>query len=207
MKRGTDWFRLCAALFVLSSLCSMAQTGEPFDHFMTAFPLTGVHTNTECTACHIGGQFKGTPAECAQCHDGSRAQGKPQTHVRTSSACDDCHTTSNFTTARFDHTEATSACEACHDRAFATDRSPRHTLFTVECDLCHPSTLSWGLSRFNHVAVVGVCESCHEHVTTDKRVEDSVTDERCDACHDRFSGQVAQFERRGVESRSTEREG
>ena len=39
-----------------------------FNHNNTNFPLTGLHTNVQCNACHVNGVYKGTPANCYTCH-------------------------------------------------------------------------------------------------------------------------------------------
>ena len=94
-----------------------ADTNEGFDHFTTGFPLTGRHELTECSGCHLAGQFKGTPMECTLCHNNSRAPGKHPQHIMSSNICDDCHTTYSWRGARFDHSDVIGSCDSCHNNS------------------------------------------------------------------------------------------
>ena len=94
---------LSGSLLFVNSSTHAADEVESFDHFTTGFPLTGKHQFLDCSSCHIGGMFKGTPLECYLCHNNSRAPGKHPEHMNSSNICDDCHTTDTWLGARFDH--------------------------------------------------------------------------------------------------------
>ena len=62
-------FILITILLALNFPIQAAEEIEGFDHFTTGFPLLGRHEFLDCSSCHIGGQFKGTPLVCELCHD------------------------------------------------------------------------------------------------------------------------------------------
>jgi hypothetical protein len=92
-----------------------------FDHNLSAFPLTGAHSNQPCTACHIGGVFKETPTACASCHN------EPAYHAGLfGTNCATCHSTSNWNgtytgphTFPMQHGSANGACATCHPSTLA----------------------------------------------------------------------------------------
>ena len=112
--------RIALSIMLLALLNPSTQAAnqvDGFDHFTTGFPLTGKHEFIDCSSCHIGGQFKGTPMECVLCHNNSRAPGKHAEHVASSNICDDCHTTKTWRGARFDHIGIFSPCDTCHNNS------------------------------------------------------------------------------------------
>ncbi len=104
-----------------------------FDHSKSAFPLTGKHTSTTCTKCHVNNVFKGTPTNCYACHaSNDRHGGKYGTN------CAACHSTSAWRPATFDHTfpldhgeSGTVACATCH---------PGGNTSSYTCFGCHEHT-------------------------------------------------------------------
>ena len=96
-----------------------------FDHNSTAFPLTGKHTQLNCSLCHQPGQYKGTPTDCGSCH------GEPTFHVGAfGTNCAQCHTTSGWTPAPFIGTHPTRSGENLLKHHGAT------------CKTCHTSTVN-----------------------------------------------------------------
>ncbi len=161
-----------------------AEKVESFDHFTTGFPLTGRHEFIDCSSCHLGGQFKGTPMECGLCHNDSRAPGKHPQHFPSSIFCDNCHTDNTWTNARFDHSDFNGACESCHNGITAIGKSPDHILSTQACEDCHNTIVFDRVSRVDHAAVMGVCTSCHNGViAVGKHPTHVQTTSECDACH------------------------
>ena len=96
----------------------------------------------DCTECHVGGQYTGTPTDCYACHrvdyEGTtdpdhQAQALPH-------ACEQCHTTSTWQGARIDHafpiysgahTQGVwDSCNTCHNNP--ADRN------AFDCLVCHP---------------------------------------------------------------------
>ena len=57
------------------------------------FPLQGAHLTAQCTDCHQGGRFGGTPTACVGCHRGEYDRATEPLHRanRMSTACDQCH--------------------------------------------------------------------------------------------------------------------
>ncbi len=92
-----------------------------FDHQLSRFPLTGAHRDTACTACHINGQYVGTPTACFQCH------GEPSFHAGLFGLdCALCHSTSAWRPASFNgphsfpmnHGGAGGTCSNCHTNGY-----------------------------------------------------------------------------------------
>ena len=119
-------------------------------HAKTALPLTGSHTETECSACHLepdnGGArvFHNTPSRCEQCHDdahtgffdagalaapaGENAASANSGTPGANGTCAHCHQTTEF-----------------HDKAASTFDHARWTGFEIagahaqsQCEACHP---------------------------------------------------------------------
>jgi hypothetical protein len=145
-----------------------ATMASDFDHLATGFPLTGGHSRQECEACHLQGQFKGTPRQCERCHvqGSNRALTfKPNTHVQTTRPCDQCHT-SNVTWlgARFDHVGVVpGGCPTCHNGVSQMGKpTSGHPVTTLPCDSCHRST-AWLPAYFDHNGVAAHdCTRCHD---------------------------------------------
>ena len=59
------------------------------------FPLTKGHAISDCTKCHIAGNFSNTPTDCIACHqtDFDNAQSPNHQTANFSTNCIDCHTT------------------------------------------------------------------------------------------------------------------
>lgn len=93
--------------------CHSADTwfGAKFDHLkFTGFALTGMHATLDCTACHIGGKFQGTPADCYSCHTKDYATTNNPPHAQAgfvTGMCATCHDTTSWFDATFDHNKST----------------------------------------------------------------------------------------------------
>ncbi|MCB9899581.1 MAG: hypothetical protein H6825_16360 [Planctomycetes bacterium] len=136
--------------------------GAFFDH--TSWPLTGAHSGTDCTACHVGGVYQGTPTDCVACHQSDYDGTDDPDHAAAGFAttCDDCHATGGWAGAFFTHpmwplTGAHSAvdCAQCHVGGVYGGTS-------TDCVSCHQSDYD-GASDPNHVAsgFPTTCEDCH----------------------------------------------
>ncbi|MBI5944761.1 MAG: hypothetical protein HY864_10370 [Chloroflexi bacterium] len=179
-----------------------------FNHANSAFPLTGKHTSVNCTACHINGQFKGTPMDCASCHAKNDPHGG-----KLGSQCSECHTTNGWMPTTFDHKNSnfqltgkhtTVTCAQCHKDKFfvgtptacsschgSTD--PHSGALGAQCETCH-TTAAWKPTTFNHAnsafKLTGkhttvLCAACH------KDMKFKGTPTTCFACHaanDRHGG-------------------
>lgn len=166
-----------------------------FDHSKAVFPLSGKHATVDCTACHVNGQFKGTPTDCYSCHaKDDHHQGQFGTD------CGACHTPGGWLPATFDHSKSpfpltgahvTLACTACHPngrfQGTPTACSGCHPdpayhagLFGTLCDQCH-STSGWIPAKFNGPHSFPTshggsnsCQNCHPN---------SLASYTCTNCH------------------------
>jgi len=196
---------MALSLSVFSMLAVAAQqdvdqTTRDFNHARTGFPLTGLHTATECGTCHVGGVFKGTPRNCSGCHSqGMRVVATPKSarHLVTTEPCEVCHSnTVTFYGAKYNHGKAVSGqCTTCHNAVVATGKPSNHSTglkATKSCDNCH-RTFAWLPSTFNHTGVApGTCKTCHNGSSaTGKPAATHASGIRatdsCDSCH-RTSG-------------------
>jgi hypothetical protein len=153
--------------------------GASFNHAaVTGFPLVGAHSKLDCTACHLGGRFQGTPADCYGCHAKDYQGATNPNHVSAGfpQDCTLCHNLLSWAGATFDHSKTpfplTGAhvsvpCASCHvGGRFAgtpTDRyschkteyqgttNPNHVAagFPTTCGTCHTTT-AWTGATFNH---------------------------------------------------------
>ena len=161
--------------------CHNADTwyNATFDHLkFTGFALTGAHATLECTACHINGQFQGTPADCYSCHTKDYNGTTNPSHAQAgfSQQCQTCHTTAAWIPASFDHSKTpfplTGAhvnvpcdqchvngqfastptnCYACHLKDYNGTANPNHAQAGIStgCQGCHTTT-AWTPATFNH---------------------------------------------------------
>jgi len=186
---------LSGSLLFVNSSTHAADDVESFDHFTTGFPLTGKHQFLDCSSCHIGGMFKGTPLECGLCHNRSRAPGKNPEHVPSSNLCDDCHTTDTWLGARFDHSGIFAPCENCHNNSIAIGITPSHIATTSTCEDCHNTITFNRVGRVDHGSVLGTCDSCHNGVkATGKSPQHIFTNAQCDSCHNTNTWRGARFD-------------
>ncbi|MCA8955203.1 MAG: hypothetical protein KDC87_03965 [Planctomycetes bacterium] len=163
------WTRNCQQCHV-----PIAWKGSAFVH--TTFPLTGSHTQTACTKCHIGGVYKGTNRTCEGCHLPAAQAVTDPDHVGAgwTSTCERCHSTISFKGANFVHdffpltgAHASQACTKCHIGGvykgtpttcvgchlanYNATTSPNHAAasYPTTCESCH-STTTWKGAVFNH---------------------------------------------------------
>jgi hypothetical protein len=154
--------------------------GARFDHAQFGgFALTGAHATLDCTTCHVGGRYQGTPANCYGCHANEFNSTSNPNHVQAGfpQDCSRCHTTATWNGARFDHNAFTQFpltgahvnatclqchtggrfagtprdCASCHLTDFQQTTNPNHVQagFPQDCSLCH-STAQWQGAQFDH---------------------------------------------------------
>lgn len=131
-----------------------------FDHYQTAFKLTGKHKSVACASCHVNNVFKGTSTTCVSCH------AEPKTHKGEFGLnCASCHSTDTWSGASFrhsfpvNHANATKkgGCAICHTTANdfqaytcygchrhePNNTAKKHLKYGVKdvksCALCHPA--------------------------------------------------------------------
>lgn len=154
-----------------------------FDHGRTDYPLTGLHADVSCAACHGSGDTAVyEPVEhtsCASCHDDPHA-GAMQ------GSCSTCHQTGGWTLlaadavdSGFDHSRtsfglvgahAQAECAACHVRG----RPPR-------TELLHLTYVPGTTNRTYPTPIAESCASCH----VDRHVLSGTTGRwlECASCH------------------------
>jgi hypothetical protein len=141
-----------------------------FDH--KRFPLTGAHGRVDCTMCHAGGRYQGTPTDCYSCHQQDYARTGNPNHQAAGfpTQCQTCHDTSAWRPATFDHDGRSfpiysgthrgkwSSCGDCHVNA-GNYRS-------FECIRCHEHANRAEVDK-DHREVSGytyasqACYQCH----------------------------------------------
>ncbi len=179
-------------------------SGGKFDHGRTKFALTGAHERVSCNACHVGGQYKPTPATCIGCH----ATDDEHRGARGND-CGKCHVTKEWKTAKYDHLKETGyallgahseiECVACHRSGNYKDRIPKDchgchaaddshaTRFGEHCDDCHDN-LKWQPVEYDHAvaahfplqgahAKIG-CHACHTAAVAGQKLAKD-----CSGCH------------------------
>lgn len=134
-----------------------------FDHGRTRFPLTGLHADVACTACHGTKPYKDAPTDCASCHADAFHDGRLGTN------CALCHGEQGWPFWRFDH-----------------DTQTRYPLTGahagVDCHACHKQ------SKSDPAQLTATCSACHG----DDDVHRGSFGRRCERCHDTrsFKGAV-----------------
>jgi hypothetical protein len=148
------------------------------DHSKTRFPLTGAHVRVECTQCHTGGRYTGTPTDCYSCHQSDYAGTTNPNHQASGFpiTCQSCHNTTAWRPANFDHgktrfpltgahtrvdcaqchpggryTGTPTDCYSCHQPDYNGTTNPNHQAagFPIQCQSCH-NTSAWRPATFNH---------------------------------------------------------
>src|SRR5271165_1700408 len=153
--------------------------GAKFNHAQfTNFPLVGAHATLECSQCHVGGRYAGTPVDCYSCHVNDFNSAKNPNHVTAGFPhdCLLCHSFVTWQGATFNHNSTPfpltgahvsvqcsachkndqfastpAACGSCHLADFQNANNPNHAQagFPTKCDTCH-TTSSWQGAAFNH---------------------------------------------------------
>jgi hypothetical protein len=187
ISRLKSWaLRLCMA-FLLAALfgaAAQAQRSGSFDHFSTGFPLAGAHFSVDCTSCHVGGRFKGTPRQCASCHNGTIAPGKSPKHARTTNTCERCHVETAWQQIRYDHSQAIGACVNCHNGSQARGKPATHVATTAACNSCHRNTFSFLAVTWTHTGITTGCANCHNgKAALGKPATHIATTAACESCH------------------------
>lgn len=178
--------------------------GSGFVH--TAFPLTGVHVTLDCTDCHTGGMFTGTPSDCSACHisDFNATSDPDHQALMFSTQCEDCHSTSSWEGALFNHAGITMNCVNCHLEDYQDTTDPDHVAqgFATSCEDCH-TTNSWKGAQFLHVGITSNCFECHQDDylgTSNPNHSSAGFPTSCEDCHTTNSWQGAQFSHTGITS-------
>ena len=190
-------YLLLIALVIFSYNSHAESSCEAYRPYHNLYNITGPHAGSMCTcsACHLGGVWKGTPNTCNGCHTGTRgiAIGKPATHIPTTLSCDVCHAGILFQGGVVIHNATNTppgTCLTCHNGAYASQgargKPSDHLQTTLSCDACHHSFSNWSGGTFNHAGVVkGTCATCHNGVTATGTPPRHILTGglSCDVCH------------------------
>jgi hypothetical protein len=151
-----------------------------FDHGTTRFTLTGVHTTTQCAACHVNNNYTLAFTNCYACHTAQFAQPTNPNHVlgNLNHDCTPCHTTTVWKPSTFSHATTTfplvgahqavacnqchvnnqyqgllQTCWDCHATDFNGTANPGHVAgqFNHDCTQCHTQN-AWQPASFNHAS-------------------------------------------------------
>jgi hypothetical protein len=174
--------------------------GAVFDHSQTAFPLVGQHLAVECTRCHSGGVYHGTPTRCFACHAAD-----DEHNGQFGTDCAACHTPNAWAGTTFDHSRTSFPLTGRHTAALCTqchangvyDGTPTRCIachaaddehngtFGADCAACH-TTGGWGGASFDHNQTTfpltgrhtsAQCTQCHANGVYNG------TPTTCVACH------------------------
>ncbi len=167
-------------------------SGAAINHDATAFPLTGAHRATACTACHGDGVYQGKTTLCYGCHQADYSGTTDPRHTTPSfpTTCTPCHTTTSWAGATFNHAATafpltgahiaatcvschgdgvyagkSTACVSCHQTDYNNTTDPHHTLpsYPTTCTNCH-GTASWAGAAFDHSTTAFPLTGAHRSV-------------------------------------------
>jgi hypothetical protein len=165
-----------------STSCTTCHSTAPgwkpatFDH--SKFPLTQGHAITDCSKCHVNGNYTTTATDCYACHQSDYNATTNPNHktLAFSTSCTTCHSTApGWKPATFDHskfpltqghaindcskchvngnyTNTATDCYACHQSDYNATTNPNHkTLaFSTSCTTCHSTASGWKPTTYDH---------------------------------------------------------
>jgi len=140
-----------------------------FDHGKTRYPLTGLHTQVQCSKCHTPGsdgkpRYAGIPfSQCSDCH-------KDPHHGTFPQGCQSCHNTAGWkkislqsVNQRFDHSKTKFPLEGKHS--------------SVDCAQCHAN------GDFKKPIVFAKCMDCHKPDPHNGQFAKRPDGGECASCH------------------------
>ena len=143
--RTTDPNHQSAGFATQCQNCHTTSAWKPAAFNHDRFPLTGAHARVDCTKCHAGGRYQGTPTDCWSCHQSNYNGTSNPNHATAGfpTQCQSCHNTSAWRPATFDH-----------DGRYFPIYSGKHRGKWSSCGDCH-------VNAGNYKAFE--CIRCHEH--------------------------------------------
>jgi hypothetical protein len=169
-----------------------------FRHNLTAFPLTGAHVETACSACHGAQDFRSASTDCGTCHASDFTQAKNPDHVAGGffTDCLLCHTTARWVDARFNHDETAFRLTGAHGDALCSSCHVNGRLAGTpkDCVGCHQQDFDGATSPDHRAARWDTdCQSCHEtdrwegasfdHSQTGFPLNGAHATASCNSCH------------------------
>ncbi len=185
-QAATNPNHVAAAFSQSCNLChnTTSWSNASFNHSLTAFPLTGMHTvpPRQCTDCHVNNNYNLNSTTCATCHLKDYQGTTNPNHVSSNfpQACGSCHNTSSWLNATFNHnstgfpltgshTTPPRQCTDCHI-------NNNYTLNSTACFSCHQKDYAGATTPVPHTGFPTTCESCHDTVLwTDGKFNHSAT--------------------------------
>lgn len=158
------------------AICHSTAAWQPstFDHSQSDFPLTGRHVQVNCTECHVGGQYNGTPTDCWACHESEYQSADEHAASGYPHECAMCHSTNGWEPSTFDHDQSDfpltgrhvavncaechiggvydgtpTDCWSCHQQDYQDADDHVSNNYPHDCTLCH-NTEGWDPSTFDH---------------------------------------------------------
>jgi NMD protein affecting ribosome stability and mRNA decay len=152
-----------------------------FDHSLTNFPLTGMHTvpPRACTDCHINNNYNLTQTACVSCHlkDYNNAGNPNHAQQGFAQTCESCHTTAGWSPANFDHSKS------------GFPLTGMHTVPPRQCIDCHINN-NYNLNQT-------ACVSCHlkdyQNTNNPNHAQQGIP-QTCEVCHSTSGWSPAQFD-------------
>jgi hypothetical protein len=193
-------------------ICHNMTAWEGASYYHPGFPRGGLHKTADCTECHRGGLFAGTPTACASCHleDYNNAFNPNHRQAGYPLECEVCHGAgaSGWQGASVNHDRfwplkgmhrrqecldchaggytITSACVNCHLDDYNNTREPDHRAagFHTNCEVCHlDEARDWSQASFNHP--FPIISGDHGHLScTDCHRGADYLDFSCIDCHE-----------------------
>lgn len=159
---------------------TVSWSNASFNHSLTAFPLTGMHTvpPRQCTDCHVNNNYNLTTTACVSCHLKDYQGTTNPNHVSSNfpQSCGQCHNTTSWLNATFNH----------NSTGFPLTGS--HMVPPRQCSDCHVNN--------NYNLTTTACVSCHlkdYQGTTNPNHASSNFPQTCDQCHNTTSWLNATF--------------
>lgn len=162
--------------------CHIPEKGAPkFEHSMTGFTLTGVHTQTDCARCHR--EKPPTPPQVGWTKLEPLAE-KSLLFPKMGATCAECH---------FDVHEGRygSSCDSCHDTEAFKRAAPAHDTGAFRL-LGRHDELPCGRCHVSDRLLSGLLSQCVEcHLADD--AHNNALGPRCGDCHQQFGWIPARF--------------
>jgi NMD protein affecting ribosome stability and mRNA decay len=159
---------------------TVSWSNSSFNHSLTAFPLTGMHTvpPRQCSDCHVNNNYNLTTTACVSCHLKDYQGTTNPNHVSSNfpQSCGQCHNTTSWQNATFNHSST------------GFPLTGLHTVPPRQCSDCHVNN--------NYNLTTSACVSCHlkdYQGTTNPNHVSSNFPQTCDQCHNTASWLNATF--------------
>jgi len=145
-----------------------------FNHSM--FPLTQGHNISDCSKCHVNGNYTNLSSDCKTCHQADYNATTNPNHLSGNfpTECKTCHTTApGWRPATFNHatfpltqghnisdcskchlngnySNTSSDCKTCHQADYNATSNPSHSAlnFSTTCTQCHTTVPGWKPAKY-----------------------------------------------------------